>query len=84
MIDLFLGWKVVKMAFFLLVFLITLERFDTLKGYLKDKQKSSRKFFKRINKDAWDLYKYPVFKTAFYFQRHTDYKRKPGHPSYAR
>ena len=39
--------------------------------------------FKCITKDVWDLYKYPVYKRAFYFQRHTDYQRIPWHLNYA-
>ena len=55
------GWKVLKMLFMLLTFLITL-RFDTLREHLKDERKSSYDFmlskenhiiFKCINKDAW-------------------------------
>ena len=73
MVDGSLGWKVLKMPFLLLAFLITLKRFDTIRGYLKDKQKSSHNFmfpnrkpiiYKCNDKDAC------VGFISFYFQRH--------------
>ena len=41
MVDVSLGWKLLKMPFLLLSFLITFKRFVTVRGYLKDKRKSS-------------------------------------------
>ena len=41
MVDIALGWKVLKMPFLLFAFLSTLKKFDTIRGYLKDKRKSS-------------------------------------------
>ena len=44
MVNVSLGWKVLKMLFILLAFLIALRGFDTGRGYLKDKRKSSYDF----------------------------------------
>ena len=76
MVDVSLGWKVLKNVTPLFAFLITFKRFDTLGGYLKNKRKASHDFifpthyFQVHNKDGGALYKYPVYKKVFYFQRH--------------
>ena len=44
MVDISLGRKALKMSFLLLAFLITLEKLDNIKRYLKDNQKSSHAF----------------------------------------
>ena len=53
MVDVSLGWKVLKMPFFLLGFLSTLKRSDTLKGYLKDKRTSSHDFMFPMGKSDY-------------------------------
>ena len=78
MVDVSLGSKLLKMPFLLLAFLVTLKWFDTKRGHLKDKRKSSHNFmfpkakphliFKCIDKDAWNLC--PVYNKAFYVQTH--------------
>ena len=77
MVDVSLGWKVLKMSFLLLAFHITFKRLDTTRGSLKDKRESPHDFmfpkvkphyFKCISKDVWHVY--PVYKKAFYFLRH--------------
>ena len=44
MVDISLGWKVLKIRFLPLAFLITFKKFDTIRGFLKDKGKSSYHF----------------------------------------
>ena len=75
MVDLSFGWKVLKMAFFLLAFLVTLQRFHYPKGVFKKTNENynvnlcfqweNHIIFKCINKDAWNLKRYPVYKRAY-------------------
>ena len=44
MVNVSLGWKMLKMPFLLFAFSNYLKKFDTLRGCLKDKRKSSDDF----------------------------------------
>ena len=44
MVDVYLGWKMLKMPFVLLATLLALEMFHIIRSYLKDKRKSSHDF----------------------------------------
>ena len=83
--DISLGWKVLKMPFILLAFPITL-RFDTLRGYLKDKRKLSYDFmFPKRKSHYLKVYKqgYVIFTPclrddlSFSKTSHSDYNSKP-------